>query len=101
MGTVVRGADVAQWNVFETSFESKEAYANAFTDVEINVVFSKDNEQWEVPAFWAGDSRWTVRFAPPEQGNYTYRVECTDTANEDFNPKAGTLSVHAFVRGYP
>ena len=36
---VVRGAEVAQWNVFEASYESAKVYSNAFTEVEVNVVF--------------------------------------------------------------
>ena len=32
---VAHGADVAQWEVFETSYESAKAYPNAFTEVEV------------------------------------------------------------------
>ena len=72
-----------QWDVFETSYESAKAYPNAFMNVEVDVVFKQGEKQWKVPAFWAGDKKWTVRFAPPLQGKYTYRVECTDQANTD------------------
>ena len=59
----------------------RESVPNAFTEVEVDVVFKQGEKQWKVPAFWAGDKKWTVRFAPPAQGKYTYRVECTDKAN--------------------
>ena len=34
------GAEVGQWGVFETSFESAKTYAKPFVDVEVNVVFT-------------------------------------------------------------
>ncbi len=64
-----QGATVEQWDVFETSYESAKAYSNAFTEVEVDVVFRQGEKQWKVPAFWAGDNKWTVRFAPPAQGS--------------------------------
>ena len=96
MQTVVSGAEVAQWNVFEASYESSKVYSNAFTEVEVDVVFSQGDRKWVVPAFWAGDKKWTVRFAPPAKGEYKYRVECTDKANPDLNGKEKTLSVTVY-----
>ena len=93
MQAVSYAAEGTQWNVFEASYESAKAYPNAFTEVEVDVVFSQGDKQWKVPAFWAGDKKWTVRFAPPLQGKYTYRVECSDKANSGLNGKEETLSV--------
>jgi len=73
-----KGAE--QWKVFETSYESAKGYPNPFTDVEVDVVFKHGKNQWKVPAFWNGGSKWTVRFSPPLQGKYTYHVFRT-TAN--------------------
>lgn len=101
MRTVVLGAEVAQWNVFETSYESAKAYTNAFTDVEVDVVFKQGEKQWKVPAFWAGGDTWKVRFAPPAQGKYTYCVECSDKTNADLNGKEQTLSVTAYTGDNP
>ena len=102
VGCPANGAEVAQqWEVFETSFKSTKDYANAFTEAEVNVVFSQGDTQWKVPAFWAGDNKWTVRFAPPAQGKYTYRVECTDKANSGLNGKEQTLSVAAYKGNNP
>jgi len=101
MQTVVSAAEVAQWNVFEASYESAKVYSNAFTEVEVNVVFSHGDQKWVVPAFWAGDTKWIVRFAPPAQGKYTYRVECTDKANTGLNGKENTLSVEAYTGDNP
>ena len=105
LGTLVgfsaRGAGVGQWEVFETSYESAKVYSNAFTEVEVDVVFQQGDKQWKVPAFWAGDKKWTVRFAPPAQGNFTYRVECSDKANTGLNGKEQALSVKDYTGDNP
>jgi len=93
MGTAVNAGDIAQWEVFEASYETKKAYANPFTDIEVNVVFQQGDKQWIVPAFWAGGGKWTVRFAPPAQGEYRFHAECTDRSNTDLNGKEQTLRV--------
>ena len=90
-----------QWEVFETSYESAKAYPNAFRDVEVDVIFKQGDHQWKVPAFWAGNKKWTVRFAPPLQGKFTYRVECSDKANPGLNRKEQTLSVAAYAGTNP
>jgi hypothetical protein len=95
------GAGVGQWKVFETSFETAKQYTNAFVEIEVNVVFSQGDRKWVVPAFWAGDKKWTVRFAPPAQGEYKYRVECTDTTNNELNGKEKSLSVAAYQGDNP
>ena len=89
----VYGAEIGQWSVFETSFKTAKQYANPFTDVEVNVVFTKAGTEWIVPAFWAGGKKWTVRFAPPAEGEYKYRVECTDSSNKDLNRSGQTFRV--------
>jgi len=75
----------------ELSLESAKAYADPFNEIEVDVVFSKGEQRWRVPAFWAGGQQWRVRFAPPEVGTYDYRWECTDRSNKDLNGKEGTL----------
>jgi hypothetical protein len=69
--------------------------------VEVDVVFKQGEKQWKVPAFWAGEKKWIVRFAPPLQGKFTYRVECTDKANTGLNGKDQTLSVGAYTGDNP
>ena len=97
----VLGADIGQWSIFETSFKTAKSYTNAFTDVDVDVVFSLGEKQWKVPAFWAGGDTWKVRFAPPALGKYTYRVECSDKDNAGLNGKEKTLSVAAYKGDNP
>ena len=98
---IMAAGDVGQWEVFETSFETGRQYTNAFMDVEVNVVFSQGDKQWVVPAFWAGGSKWTVRFAPPVQGAYKFHVKCTDAANADLNGHEQALRVAAYTGDNP
>ncbi len=101
MQTVVNGAEIAQWEVFEASYETKKAYANPFTDIEVNGVFQQSDKQWTIPAFWAGGGKWTVRFAPPVAGGYHYRVECTDKSNTDLNRGEQALRVAQYQGNNP
>ena len=98
-----------QNRVFESSFESRKTYPDPFNDVDVDVIFTKGGEYWRVPTFWRGGNKWTVRFAPPGPGEYTYHLESTDTSNSDLNghenrvnitPYAGTnaLLQHGMVR---
>jgi hypothetical protein len=89
-------AEVGQWEVFESSFETTKHYANAFMDVDVNVVFKHGEKNWVVPAFWAGGGKWTVRFAPPVQGEYRFHVQSNDAANADLNTAEQTLHVTAY-----
>jgi len=82
-----------QWTVFETSFESSKRYTNPFTDIEVNVVFETKEKQWIVPAFWAGENKWSVRFAPPVAGEFTYYVESSDKSNPEFNGNKQSVKV--------
>ena len=101
MQAALYGAESAQWEVFETSFESAKLYPNAFVDVEVDVVFQQGEKHWKVPAFWAGGDTWKVRFAPPAQGKYTYRVECSDKDNAGLIGNEQTLSVAAYKGDNP
>jgi hypothetical protein len=90
-----------QWAVFETSFTSARKYGNPFMELEVDVLFSRGNEQWRVPAFWAGGDRWTVRFAPPVPGDYTFQPRSSDPANSIANGTAQTLHVTAYTGEIP
>ena len=60
--------------MFEATFESRKKYSDPFNDVDVDVVFTRKDESWRVPAFWRGGNRWTVRFTPPSPGEYIYHL---------------------------
>ena len=90
-----------QWAVFETSFASSKNYDNPFTELEVDVLFSKGKQEWKVPAFWDGGKTWKVRFAPPEKGDYIYHAVASDKSNKGLNTGKETLTVTAYTGDNP
>jgi hypothetical protein len=83
----------AQNSVCEWAFTSSKTYTDPFNDVELDVVFTgPDGRRLAVPAYWAGEQEWRVRFAPPEPGVYSYKTVCTDSTNPDLHGQPGTLT---------
>jgi hypothetical protein len=90
-------ATASYQRMFEYTFESRKAYADPFNDVEVDVIFSRRGRTWRVPAFWRGGQRWTVRFAPPIAGEFSYRLEASDQENDDLNGERGIFSIDAYA----
>jgi hypothetical protein len=87
--------------VFEHTFTSNKPYADPFNDVDVDVVFSSGDEKWRVPTFWRGGNRWTVRFAPPVAGEYTYHLESSDCSNPDLNGHQTRVKLTKYARTNP
>src|SRR5580704_5858103 len=88
-----------QDGVFEQTFTSQKSYADPFNEVDVDVIFAKDGEAWRVPTFWRGGNQWTVRFAPPTSGEYTYHLESTDKTNPALNGHEARVSLTARQHG--
>jgi hypothetical protein len=87
--------------VSEWSFSSGKAYRDPFNDVELDVVFSGPGGQHRVPAFWAGEQNWRVRYAATQPGQYTWKTVCSDASNADLHGKSGTLDVAPYDGNNP
>jgi hypothetical protein len=84
---------VAEW-----SFESRKPYNDPFNEIDLDVVFSGPGGQvLRVPAFWAGDLSWRVRFASHVAGEWKYRSECSDTANSSLHGLTGSLRIEPYT----
>src|SRR5262245_58754346 len=94
---VSRELPISVTRMFEWTIESRKAYADPFDDVDIDVIFERDGQSWRVPTFWRGGSRWTVRFAPPSPGTYTYHLESTDRSNPDLNGHDGQVLITPYT----
>jgi hypothetical protein len=92
---------VTQNRIFEGTFESGKFYADPFNDVDVDVVFTRSGESWRVPTFWRGGGKWTVRFAPPTPGEYSYHLESTDTSNADLNGHEAKITITAYAGSNP
>ncbi len=83
-----------QYCATEWSFTSGRAYANPFDEPELDVVFTDEaGYEYRVPAFWAGDQTWRVRFSPPVQGSYRVRSVCSDASNPELHDRTDELAV--------
>src|ERR1700744_3462874 len=90
-----------QSRVFEWTFESQKVYPDPFNDVDVDVIFAKGGDSWRVPPFWRGASKWTVRFAAPTPGEYSYHLESTDTSNPDLNRHEGRVTITSYQGSNP
>ncbi len=79
----------------EWSYSSEKAYTDPFNDLELDVVFTDpQGREQTVPAFWAGDQTWRIRFSSSNPGRYTYRTVASDQG--DLHGHQGTLDVSAY-----
>jgi len=92
----------SQNNVAEWTFESSAAYDDPFNEVNLDVVFTDpDGSEHLMPAFWAGEQVWRVRYAPEKVGAYTYRTVCSDAGNADLHGQTGTVEVLPYEGANP
>jgi hypothetical protein len=81
----------------EWAYRSTKRYTDPFNEIELDVIFkSGTGSEYRVPAFWAGESVWRVRFAPPLAGSYSYSTVCNDTANSDLHGRTGLFSAQPY-----
>ena len=74
------------------------AYADPSKDLELDVVFTDlQGNEHRVPAFWAGEQVWRVRYSPAAAGHYAYRTICSDTANGDLYGQSGWLEGSSYT----
>jgi hypothetical protein len=84
--------------VVEWSYSSGQAYADPLNDVELDVVFTDPlGDEQTVPAFWAGELTWRIRYSPTTSGRYTYRTVASD--NGDLHGRRGVLEVSPYEGG--
>lgn len=82
------------WSPVELSFVSKKHYENPYLQVEVVVCFtSPSGTESIVQGFWEERESWKVRFAPSEEGTWTWRSEASDTGNEGLHARTGSFKV--------
>ena len=83
--------------VTEWAYTSGTAYRDPFNEVQLDVVFTDPSGgEHVVPAFWAGEQTWRVRYATPLTGLHHYRTVCSDPGNADLHGQTGTLEVSPY-----
>ena len=88
--------------VTEIAFHSPKDYANPFTDLELDVLFTNPHgSEIKVPAFWAGGDTWKVRYASPLSGTHHFRSECSDTGNAGLHGIEGPIEIVPYTSDNP
>jgi len=81
----------------EWSYASGKQYSDPFNQIEVDALVTMPSGAEErVPAFWAGDATWRVRYTPPAPGQYKIRSICTDSANRDLHGQISSLDVQPY-----
>lgn len=88
--------------ITELSYSSSRSYTDPFNDVEMDVVFTDpDGEKKRVPAFWAGEKTWRVRYVSPKSGQHRYQTVCSDTDNPGLHGQEGEMKVQPYEEDNP
>lgn len=84
---------VGIWMKFEKDFESSTVYENPLYEVtKFEVYFTSPTGRIKkISGFWDGGKSWKVRFAPDEQGQWTYTTQCSDTTNQGLHHLKGSF----------
>jgi Protein of unknown function (DUF4038)/Domain of unknown function (DUF5060) len=88
--------------MIEFAFQSTTRVADPYNDVEVDVCFTgPDGTPFRVPAFWAGDNVWKVRFAGSAVGSYAFVTEASDPDDRGLHGQSGTIDVHPYTGPNP
>ncbi len=95
--------DQTQANVMvEIALRSQQDHADPFHALSVDVVFTApDRQTLRVPAFWAGDRVWKVRYASAVIGLHRYRSECNDPADKGLQGVEGVLEIKPYSGANP
>jgi len=86
----------------EWSYNSGKQYSDPFNQVEVDAIITTPSGREErIPGFWAGDSTWRVRYAPPIPRLYKIRSACSDSGNRDLHGQTMTLEVKPYGGSNP
>jgi hypothetical protein len=93
---------VSQNCIAEWSLACGKAYTDPFNEVDVDVVITDpDGQEKRVPAFWAGEQSWGVRYASSKVGLHYYRTICSDEANADLHSQTGKIEVTPYHGNNP
>lgn len=93
---------IEQNKVLELFFLSTKSYQNPYADIEMDVRFvHHSGDEYVVPAFWAGDKLWKVRFSSFQTGEFTYETICSDLKNKGLHRQKGNVRVIPYTGSNP
>ena len=88
--------EIPRWGLFELRLSAERPVADPFQDTELFVTFTSPSRvSHVVRAFWDGGTVWRVRFAPGEEGQWTYVTRSVPEADAGLHDKRGVFRVLA------
>ena len=88
--------------VSEWAYSTGKPYRDPGNDVELDVLFTDpEGVERRVPAFWAGEQTWRVRYASDKVGIHRYRTLCSDSTNPDLHGQEGSLEITPYEGANP
>lgn len=93
---------VEQDCIAEVSFSSSDARAgDPYRDIDLDAAFTGPAGQFVIPAYWAGDNVWKVRFSGPTPGTYRFETRCSNTRDSGLHGRTGTIEVLPYTGSNP
>jgi hypothetical protein len=100
VSTSQRAAHQNQW--IEIRFRSETDHPPTDHAVVLDVVWTTPSGKTRmVPAFWAGEQDWCVRYASAETGVHSFLTRCSDTANPSLHGQTGTVQIEPYRGDHP
>lgn len=88
--------------VLEMRLRASARYSDPYNDVDVDFVFEgPKGASLRVPAFWAGDNVWAVRFAGEQTGDYMFRSICSNPKDGGLHGRTGTVTVRPYTGTNP
>ncbi len=86
----------------EISFTASTAHRDPFNDLTLDVIFTDPGgTESRVPAFWAGEKVWKVRYASPVLGLHSFRSDCSDPTDTGLHGITGKIEVKPYTGQNP
>jgi hypothetical protein len=83
--------------VIEWSYYSSKQYSDPFNDVDLWAeIRNESGEIKRLPAFWAGDNKWSFRFSSPVIGQLKFKTICNDIKNKDLHGNSGFIEIKSY-----
>ena len=80
--------------VVEQAFTAARSHRRPFRDVQLDVlVTDPSGAERRVPAFWAGERQWKLRYSSPQPGEHRWRSICSEHDDTGLHDVLGSFEV--------
>lgn len=80
--------------VVEWSYYSDKEYEDPFNQVDLSAeIIDSEGKKQILPAFWAGENKWSFRYSSSREGEFTFTTFCSDSKNKELHKQKGKISI--------